>query len=312
MSQIVPAGAFMRIAVLLLTLGCVGHASLGAQATNTASPEQSSCSLLTPQPKPISAVNDAVLLDVYNTQVSLIRSLHATALLRGLVGGEYRVGERPREFPAIIDFARPNLIRMTGVLPFAGSRGFEMASDGQMFRLLVPEDGKKTFLVGRVDAPAHSQKPRENLRPQPLIDALTWEKGTPLASAKAKLSTADDTQTLQVDLPPSRSGPSRAAIEFDLRSGVVKSLSTYDSSGHLLSEIGYQDWKKMSTYPEGAPVGCFPRHIHLVQLARDFEIDIRITDIALNPEIPKYTFRPSPPKGIPIVTLDMLGNPVDH
>ena len=207
-----PAGAFMRIVVLLLILNCVGHTPLGAQGTNTAAgPEQSSCSLLSSQPKQI---NDSVLLDAYNTQVNLIRSLHATALLRGLVGGEYRVGERPREFPAIIDFARPNLIRMTGVLPFAGSRGFEMASDGQMFRLLVPEDGKKTFLVGRVDAPAHSQKPRENLRPQPLIDALTWEKGTPLASAKAKLSTADDTQTLQVDLPPSRSGPSRAAIEF--------------------------------------------------------------------------------------------------
>jgi outer membrane lipoprotein-sorting protein len=302
----------MKVFVLLSILSCcTGSTRLVGQAAPTpaiASPEQSSCSLFNPLPKQTNANDSAVLLAAYNSQVHLIRSLHVAALVRGKSGKEYGIGDQSRELPAIIDLLKPNLLRMTGALSPTSSRGFEMTSDGIEFRLLVPEEGKKTFLVGPVDAPPHSQHPRENLRPQPLIDALSWEEAALRATAKSGPGRGTGTQTLEVDLPPDRSGPITGRIDFDLRGGVVDSLSTYDSSGRLVSELTYRDWRMMSVYPDGTPTGCFPRRIHLVRRDGDYEIELHITEIALNPQIPMSKFRSSPPRGIPIVHVDLLGN----
>jgi outer membrane lipoprotein-sorting protein len=302
----------MKVLALLSILSCcAGGTRLVGQAAPTpaiASLEQSSCFLFNPLPKQINTDDNAVLLAAYNSQVHLIRSLHVVALVRGKSGKEYGIGDQSRELPAIIDFLKPNLLRMTGALSPTSSRGFEMTSDGNEFRLLVPEEGKKTFLTGPVDAPARSQHPRENLRPQPLFDALSWGEATLRAAVRTGPGNGTATQTLEVDLPPGRSGPITGKIEFDVRSGVVDSLSTYDSSGRLVSELTYRDWRMMSVYPDGTPTGCFPRRIHLVRRDGDYEIDLHITEIALNPQIPMSKFRSSPPRGIPIVHVDLLGN----
>jgi hypothetical protein len=306
----------MKVVALLSIVGlCAGGAGVVAQAIPTsaaASTEPRACSLFSPQPAPANLDDRARLLAVYNAQVHLIRSLHVLALVRGKSGKEYGIGDQPRELPAVIDFVRPNLLHMTGALSPTSSRGFEMTSDGQEFRLLIPEEGKKTFLVGPVDAPARSQRPRENLRPQPLLDALSWEEGSLRATAGQGTAAGADRQTLEVDLPAGRSGPVTGKIEFDLRSGVVDSLLTYDSSGRVVSELTYRDWRKMSVYPDGAPAGCFPRLIHLIGRDGDYELDLHITEIALNPQIPLARFRPSPPRGIPIVRVDLLGNSAAH
>lgn len=300
--------ALVLVSILSGCIGCTRLIAQGAKAPVIAAPEQASCSLLDPRPGQTAAIDDAVLLAAYNSQVHLIRSLHVLALLRGKTGSEYRVGDQGREVPAIIDFVTPDLIRMTGALPFMSSRGFEMASDGNEFRLLIPEEGKKRFVIGPSNAPAHSKNPRENLRPQPLIDALRWQEGSLRAGAKSGLNGANGTQTLEVDLPPSLTGPGMGRIEFDLRGGVVNSLSTYGASGHIVSQVTYRDWRRMSIYPEGTPTGCYPRRIHLTRPGEDYELDIHITEVALNPQIPRAAFRASPPRGIPVVHIDMLGN----
>jgi hypothetical protein len=294
---------------------CFGGTRLVAQAGKTPIVSVSdlpSCSLFTPQPNHVAAVDDAILLAAYNTQVHQIRSLHVLALLRGKSGTEYRMGDPSREIPGIIDFVAPDLIRMTGALSIMSSRGFEMASDGVEFRLLVPEEGKKRFVIGPSDAPGHSKNPRENLRPQPLIDALHWREGSLRAGSAAPSATASGTQTLEVDLPLSLNGPTVGKIEFDLSTGVANSLSIYDSSGRIVSQVTYRDWRQMSVYPEGAPTGCFPRRIHLIRPSEDYELDLHITEVDLNPEISKSVFRPSQPRGIPVVHLDRLGNSVER
>ena len=44
---------------------------------------------------------------------------------------------------------------------------------------------------------------------------------------------------------PREHGPRVSKIEFDLRSGVVNSLSTYAPSGHRISQVTYGDWRRM-------------------------------------------------------------------
>jgi hypothetical protein len=74
----------------------------------------------------------------------------------------------------MLSFLAPNSLGMTGEIPLSGRRTFDLASDGREFRLLVPDGKFMRFLVGPVGAPANSPNPRENLRPQPLIDAFYW------------------------------------------------------------------------------------------------------------------------------------------
>ena len=199
----------MKVIALLSILSCcvasthlVGQAATGPAIDGV---EQSPCSLFKPLSRLTKTEENAVLLAAYNSQVHLIRSLHVVALVRGQSGKEYGLGDQARELPVIIDFMKPNLLRMTGALSPASSRGFEMTSDGNEFHLLVPEEGKKRFVVGPVDAPPRSQHPRENLRPEPLFDALSWEEATLRATVKTGPGKVADTQILEVDLPPGRS-----------------------------------------------------------------------------------------------------------
>ena len=181
-----------------------------------------------------------------------------------------------------------------------------MTSDGREFSLLVPEDEKKVFLTGPADAPAKSKVPRENLRPQPFLDALRWQEGR--LRVGSERSGNAGTRVMEIELPPSRSGARTAKVEFDLLSGVVNSLAAYGEAGQLIYEAQYRQWEEMKTASEKGAGGCFPRGIHLVRPDDDYELNLRITQVSLNPDVPLSTFRPSPPRGIPVVRLDGQGN----
>src|SRR5439155_15942287 len=66
----------------------------------------------------------------------------------------------------------PGEVGMMGKAPVIGKTVFDMASDGDTFRVSIPSKNK--FLVGSVASEKSSAKPIENLRPQHLLDALLW------------------------------------------------------------------------------------------------------------------------------------------
>lgn len=256
------------------------------------------CSLLNPRINQTNPIDDVALLNAYNRQTHLIRSLRLVAVVRGKAGAA-----KPREIPADIDFVQPDLIRVTGLAPLMGSRGFEMASDGRELRLLVPERGKKTFFVGSLDAPAQSQNAGENLRPQPLINAVRWQEGKLIAGARLQGARDSDLRELTVDLPHGLTGAHTAKIDFDLRHGQVDSITAYDLAGQMVSRANYSDWQEVASSASSPSQGCLPRRIEFVQPKEDFEISLQIYQIALNTEIPRSYFRPFPPRGIPVVPL---------
>ncbi len=307
----------VQATTLLWLLSCFGGCRLLCAQVWAASMQPvsvaSTCSLLHLQLKGHETVDPALLLAAYNAQVRFIRSLHVIGFARGQSGREYGIGDQAHELPVIIDFVRPDLLRVSGPTPSMGSRGFEMTSDGKEFRLLVPENGKKTFLMGPVDAPGHSLHPRENLRPQPLIDALRWQEGKLRKETNISVQDAreqEGTQTVTFALPPEPGKPSTGRIVFDIEHGVVDSLTTYDPSGEEQSVATYGGWAPMSADADASPVGCYPRNIHVIRSGGDYELNVRITDISANPNIPLSKFRPAPPRGIPVIQVDMSGNAV--
>jgi hypothetical protein len=292
------AGPVLRAAgALALLLQAAGLAAQANPPPAEAAGAPRACTLFAPAADPASAS----LLDIYNTQARLIRSLRLVVLVQGHAGSEYRIGAAQRELPVLLEYARPGQLRVTGVVPMMGKRGFDLASDGREFRMLIPEKNRETFLVGAVDAPANSPNPRENLRPQPLIDALDWPPATALAGSAASQSPTPGRRAIEVDLAPGTAAPRRAKIVFDLAQGVIQSVETFDAFAHALYKADYSDWKVAPGASGSAHEGCFPRHIQLVENAENFEIRMRISQITLNPEIPRERFRLLPPRGVPVV-----------
>jgi len=295
-------GAF---ALMLLWNACLfGQASPATGNRSGVSP----CSLLSRSPDLKQAVDTDDLFRAYGAQVHLVRSLHMIASMRGTAGSEYHTGGRPLALAAIVDLVQPNLIRITGVVPYQGSRAVELTSDGRQFGLLIPEGDKKVFLTGPIDAPPQSENVRENLRPRPFIEALRWDEGTLRAATGAEPADASNTGTLTVDVASTENTPSRKIdVVFDLTKGVVSTLTAYDNTGAPLFEARYEDWRTATDPSSGVAVGCFARHIVLAELQQDYQVDLRIADLTLNPAIPKSNFHPSPPHGIPIKHLNMAG-----
>jgi outer membrane lipoprotein-sorting protein len=261
------------------------------------------CSLFSPQLNPASHIEDLALLNAYNLQANSIRSLHVEALMRARAGKEYRVGEQQREMPVLIDLVRPDLVRVIGSVPAMSSRGFEMASDGKEFRLLIPEDGKRRFFVGPADAPAQSQNPRENLRPEPISDALLWREGKLFETSAPQVDPAED-RTLKLAIGLTRVGEQTAVVDFDLPRGVVKSVTVYDSAGTLVSRANYSDWAPTEPSPEEHIAGgCFPKQVQFLEPTQDYEIELRVLRVEFNSSLPKSSFHPSPPRGVPVVPL---------
>lgn len=253
------------------------------------------------------SLGDTQLLAAYNAQADLVRSLQIYAVVRGEGGKEYGSGaKQPRGLSTTIQLQAPALMRMTGFVPFAESRAFDIASDGREFRLLVPVDREMRFLVGPVDAPANSPNPKENLRPQSLVDAFRWPNGTSLGITPAQPASRG-VRVLGIQLLPLRGVPRKGEVEFDLRNGTVSSLSIYGPDEGLISQTRYMDWEQAPDQAGGGEMDCYPRRIVLVQAKQHFQLDVRVLQLNLNPPMAKALFVLKPPRGIPVVKLSLSG-----
>src|SRR5260370_6407686 len=113
------------------------------------------------------------LLEAYNLIARSTKTLNATVVLKPTAGSKYSgVIDEYHEVKAFLVAARPSQIRVIGQAPVIGTTVFDMASDGETFRVSIPSKNK--FLVGLVAVERPSSKPIENLRPQHLLEAPLW------------------------------------------------------------------------------------------------------------------------------------------
>src|SRR5712664_4653923 len=149
-------------------------ATLASLSCGCGGPTIKTTTKLPPQVRPV--VRDATrdeLLDKYNEIARAVKSVNATVELKPTAGSKYSgIIEEYHEVKAFILARRPAQIRVIGQAPVVGTTIFDMASDGETFRVSIPSKNK--FIVGPVDVERASSKPIENLRPQHLLDALLW------------------------------------------------------------------------------------------------------------------------------------------
>lgn len=260
--------------------------------------------------KPI--VRDATqdeLLEKYNQIAQGVRTVNATVELRPTAGSRYSgVIEEYHEVKAFLLAARPAEIRMIGQAPVIGTTVFDMASDGETFRVSIPSKNK--FLTGQVAAERASSKPIENLRPQHLLDALLWPEVRKEESVL--FEEFNDENARYYVLTVLRGGYRTEILRkiwFDRADLQVSRLQSYRSKGVLISDVHLSDWQPLAgdqeqaaTSPAG-PVTAFPRAIRIDRPHDDYRLDLQITKVTLNADIPADRFRLEQPAGSELVQV---------
>jgi hypothetical protein len=161
---------------LLLALpalnGCLWHTRRVPQAKRPAN-------ILTATPQK--------LVDIINAQYEATHSLSAAVTFTATSGGVLNGKEKTiTPFSGYILLRKPESLRVIGYLPVVHSPAFDMASNGDTFKLLIPP--KSEAIEGPNALTQPSQNAIENLRPYMFFDSMV----IPQISADEVLSVTAD------------------------------------------------------------------------------------------------------------------------
>jgi hypothetical protein len=250
------------------------------------------------------------LLDSYNQIARDTKTLNATVELKPTAGSKYSgVIDEYHEVKAFLLAARPAEIRVIGQAPVIGTTVFDMASDGNTFRVSIPS--KKKFLVGAVAIERASSKPIENLRPQHLLDALLWPEIRKEESVTLK--EFNDENARYYVLTVLRGGYQVEVLReiwFDRADLQVARIQNFGPKGLLLSDTRLADWQPAdsATSPNPAAassnaVASFPRAIRIDRPHDDYKLDLKVTKVSMNEAIPPERFNLEQPAGSELVKV---------
>ena len=292
--------AWMAVATLaVFSSGCRGGSAV---STKTTVPQSA---------KPV--VRDATseeLLGKYNQIAQGVRTVNATVELKPTAGSKYSgLIEEYHEVKAFLLAARPAEIRMIGQAPVVGTTVFDMTSDGETFRVWIPSKNK--FLVGQVAAERASNKPIENLRPHHLLDALLWPE---IRKEETVLFEEFNDDTARFYVVTVLRGGYRTEILrkiwFDRVDLQVARLQSFGPKGVLVSDVRLWDWQPLAPAEQNqasgspaSPVSAFPRAIRIDRPHDDYRLDLQITKVNLNAEIPADRFKLDQPSGSEVVRV---------
>ncbi len=287
-------GCLLLTTLAAISCGCEGRAVKG----HTVVP-----------PAQIPVAKDATreeLLDAYNSIAMSIKTLNATVELKPTAGSKYSgVIDEYHEVKAFLLAARPAEIRMIGQAPVIGKTVFDMASDGETFRVSIPSKNK--FLVGPVAVERNSAKPIENLRPQHLLDALLWPE---IRKEEAvTLKEFNDEKGRYYVLTVLRGGYHVEVLReiwFDRANLQVARMQNFGPKGWLVSDVSFADWQPPDSAAgqntaTTAGATSFPRSIRIERPHDDYKLELQVTKVTVNEEIPAERFKLEQPAGADLV-----------
>jgi hypothetical protein len=246
------------------------------------------------------------LLEKYNAMAKGVKSVNATVELKPTAGSQYSgLIEEYHEVKTFLLAERPAYIRMIGQAPVIGKTVFDMASDAETFRVSIPSKNK--FLVGPIAMERKSSKPIENLRPQHLLDALLWSEIH--KQEDVLFEEFNDEKARYYVLTVLRGGYRTEILRkiwFSRADLQVARLQEFGPKGALLSDVRYSDWQVLTGDQELAAgtapgVTAFPRTIQIDRPHDDYRLDLRVTKLMLNEDIPAERFKLEQPAGSELV-----------
>lgn len=255
-------------------------------------------------PKPALTATKMQLVERYEGQAAAVQSLDAAVKLKAKTGSAFSgVIREYRQISAFLLAERPAFLRVVGQAPVVGTDIFDMASNGTTFHMYIPS--KRKFVVGPAQGGPAAKKPIENLRPQPICEALLWKKIAPDEPVVMEQEDGRQPPARYYVLSILRRSDQGFALDrriwFDRSNLRVSRVEIFGAEGRLESDIHYADWR------EQAQTTVFPGRIVLWQPHDHYQLEIDITRVSLNQKIPSDRFRLEQPAGTERVELGRGG-----
>jgi hypothetical protein len=260
-------------------------------------------------PKVVMSATPEELVQRINQQYDAISSMSASVEFTATEGGALKGKEKTyASFSGYILLNKPESLRVIGFLPVVHSRAFDMASDGNTFKLWIPPKNK--VIEGTNAIITKSSNPLENMRPYIFFDSLLIRKIGP--DDKLMMTADSDTvinpKTKKLEIEPeylltvARSQdhsnvelPERV-IQFsriDLRP-VEEDI--YDKDGQIQTQALYGP---LQTYGGHQ----FPGTVTIRRPLEEYQIQIAITTLNVNLPLSDQSFELKVPDSTPVQKL---------
>jgi outer membrane lipoprotein-sorting protein len=251
------------------------------------------------------------LVQAVNKQCQAIHSLSATVTFQATEGGPRKGREKTyTSFSGYILLRKPEAIRVIGLVPVLHTRAFDMASDGNDFKLMMyyPHD---KVIEGSNTVTKESANPLENLRPKIFFDSLLIDcvQSDDLVTLTTDTENKVDPKTKQLmvfpeyDLTVVRRKPDSQELipervihfsRIDLRT-VQEDI--YDPKGAIQTQAIYGPMQQFGPQQ-------FPGTITIKRPLEEYQIVIAVQKLNVNLELKDDQFEIKIPEGVPVTKLE--------
>ena len=204
-----------------------------------------------------------------------------------------------RDVRAFLLIRRSAFLRMIGQSPVVRSTAFDMASDGETFRLYIPS--RNRFIMGKSQGGERSESALENMRPQHLLDALLW-KPPEAGKEEAVLEAAQEGEkAYYVVHILRRSGEGNLALArklwFERQGLTLERLQIFEDSGEAVTEVRYSNYAGFSGI-------SYPQQIVLDRPQDHYGMILTISKIEFNQPLGDEKFLLEQPPGTELIDLE--------
>lgn len=211
-----------------------------------------------------------------------------------------------RDVKGFILLQKPAMIRMIGQAPVVRTNIFDMASDGEEFRLYIPP--KQKFIVGKTAFRRPAKNALENLRPQHILEALL----VPAIESTREKYVKEDTEEggrqyyVVVVLEPRDEGDLdlKRKFWFNRSNLEIARLQIYGPQGAYIEDVQYSDYKDF----QGV---YYPTRIKVSRPIEDYRLLITILKATFNEPIAPGKFELKKPESAQLVELSSGAKPED-
>ncbi|MFY9937888.1 MAG: hypothetical protein WAK33_13495 [Silvibacterium sp.] len=251
------------------------------------------------------------LVQAVNKQCQAINSLSATVEFQATEGGPRKGKEKTyTSFTGYILLRKPEAVRVIGLVPVLHTRAFDMASDGNMFKLLIyyPHD---RVIEGSNTVTKEAANPLENLRPKIFFDSLLINCIQPddLVTLTTDTETKMDPKSKQPMIYPeydltvvrqkadTRQLIPQRVIHFSRIDLHTVQEDIYDQKGAIQTQAIYGPMQEFG--PQS-----FPGTITIKRPLEEYQIAITVQKVNVNLTLTDDQFEIKIPEGTPVTKLE--------
>jgi outer membrane lipoprotein-sorting protein len=266
-----------------------------------------------PKTRPAEVVMSATLdqlLSHVDARFNEIQSLNASVEIVASEGGA-RQGQI-KEFPSFsgyIFLRKPEDLRVLMRVPFLGSVGLDMVSDGKTWKLWVPK--RNLAMTGTGEAADPSQHGLEGLRPKVIFDSLMIRglgpdqvvdltqdsRILPDPKDKKQLVEEPDYELTILEPPQSNIAHTLRVIHIGRSTLLPYQQDIYDQNGHVVTQAFYSNYQSFGDIQ-------FPMKIEIKRPQDQYGLAITITKLTLNQKLEDDQFELKFPEGVAVKTMN--------